>query len=387
MQPLASSNLTGIGTYTKEVARRLAPNLEKGGYASVELHVFDFLKRNGGADFVRQHLDKPASDCEMKECHLMPLGLYNRLGKMGSIVPYEKLLKTDNDITLFFNFLVPMGLKGKSIITVHDMVSSRYPEMMDARNKRLLTRCLPASCEKAETIMVVSEFTKQEVIDCLGVPEEKIRVAYCGVNSRIYSPCRDDRERKSVEKRVRGKWNIPGEYILYLGTLEPRKNVGRLVEAFEMLKKDHPDLKLVIGGGLGWKYESLLEKIETSPFASDIIRTGYLSESDKIDLYRIADVFVFPSVYEGFGIPALEAMACGTPAVVSRAASLPEVVGDAGYLADPQDASSFAEGIEIFLSKKYDKATLDTKMKAQVDKFSWDATTLSYGQAIYDVIK
>ena len=153
------------------------------------------------------------------------------------------------------------------------------------------------------------------------------------------------------------------------------------------MKETHPDAKLVIGGGLGWHYEPILERINHSPFKDDIIRTGYLSESDKIDLYRAANVFVFPSLYEGFGLPVLEAMACGTPVITSDCSSLPEVVGDAGWLADPKDANDFAEKVNIVLDGKYDSAQLAEKMQSQVKKFSWNNTTIAYGQAIYDVIK
>ena len=387
LQPLASSKLTGIGTYAREVAKRLGPNLEKGDYAKVEIHVFDFLRRNGGVDFVRQHADKPVADMPFRESRLMPLGAYIRLGNLGRIIPYEKLLHTQNDITVFFNYLVPMGLQGKTIITVYDMVCARYPETMDKKNKRLLTKYLPLSCEKADKIITISEFSKREIMDCLKVPEDKIMVAYCGVNKKVYCPFKDAKQAENTRARVSKKWKTGDEFILYLGTLEPRKNVGTQVEAFEKVKETHPDAKLVIGGGLGWHYEPILERINHSPFKDDIIRTGYLSESDKIDLYRAANVFVFPSLYEGFGLPVLEAMACGTPVITSDCSSLPEVVGDAGWLADPKDANDFAEKVNIVLDGKYDSAQLAEKMQSQVKKFSWNNTTIAYGQAIYDVIK
>ncbi len=387
LQPLASSKLTGIGTYAREVARRLGPNLEKGGYASVEVHVFDFLKKNGGVDFVRQHADKPVADMPFKQSWLMPLGMYIRMGKLGSIIPYEKLLHTENDITVFFNYLVPLGLKGKTIITVYDMVCARYPETMDKKNKRLLTKHLPESCKKAEKIMTISEFSKREIMECLNVPEEKICVAYCGVNRKVYSPFKDPKQAENARTRITKKWNIKDGFLLYLGTLEPRKNVGLLIDAFEKVKEKYPHLKLVVGGGLGWNYEPILQKIEQSAYAEDIIRTGYLSESDKIDLYRCADLFVFPSLYEGFGLPVLEAMACGTLVLTSDTSSLPEVVGDAGWLSDPHDADAFASKIDEILAGNFNRSEMHEKMELQVKKFSWNRTTLAYGQAIYDVIQ
>ncbi|MBR3058180.1 MAG: glycosyltransferase family 4 protein [Clostridiales bacterium] len=387
LQPLAASKLTGIGTYAREVARRLGPNLEKGGYASVEIHVFDFLKRNGGLDFVRQHADKPVADMPFKQSLLMPLGAYIRLGKLGSIIPYEKILHTENDLTVFFNYLVPLGLKGKTIITVYDMVCARYPETMDKKNKRLLTKHLPESCKKAEKIMTISEFSKREIMDVLNVPEEKIHVAYCGVNRKNYSPFKDAKQAENAHERIAKKWNVRDGYILYLGTLEPRKNVGLLIDAFEIVKEKYPNLKLVIGGGLGWNYEPIIQKIEGSKYVDDIIRTGYLSESDKIDLYRCANLFAFPSLYEGFGLPVLEAMACGTMVIASDTSSLPEVVGDAGWLSDPHDAGAFAEKMIEILDGNYNSSEMHEKMELQVKKFSWNRTTVAYGQAIYDVIQ
>ena len=212
-------------------------------------------------------------------------------------------------------------------------------------------------------------------------------VAYCGVNRKVYCPCANEKQAENVLARVTEKWKVDDGYILYLGTLEPRKNVGLLIDAFSIVKETHPNLKLIIGGGLGWHYEPILEKIEQSPYAKDIIRTGYLSESDKLDLYRGASAFAFPSLYEGFGLPVLEAMSCGTPVIASNTSSLPEVVGDAGWLCDPSDPQAWADQLNKIVDRDFDASELHKKMVQQSKKFSWDAATVAYGQAIYDVIQ
>ncbi len=388
LQPLAGDHITGIGTYAREVVRRLSRDLQKGDYATIEGHVFDFLGRNKAEIMVRQHIETPKTKpFSVKTCKIMPLGLLIRMKKLGNIVPYHRLMKSDADITVFFNYLIPASLKGPSIITVYDMVCHRFPETMDQRNRKLLTKHLPESCAKADLIMTISEFSKREIVDCLGIPEQKIRVAYCGVNTKIYTPLCDEIEFTENEKRLARKWGVAEPFILYLGTLEPRKNVNTLITAFEKLKPDHPTLKLVLGGGLGWQYEPILEQIAKSPYSEDIIRTGYLSESDKIDLYHGATVFAFPSLYEGFGMPVLEAMACGTPVVTSNSSSLPEVVGDAGVLLDPEDADGFAKAMGRFIDHEEDIEHINEKMALQVEKFSWNATTLAYGHGIFDVIQ
>ena len=198
----------------------------------------------------------------------------------------------------------------------------------------------------------------------LGVPKEKISVVYnapsLASNSADYG-------------EICKKFGIRSEYILFVGTIEPRKNVSRLLQAFDLLKGGYKlPHQLVLAGGKGWQDEQIFQTLQNTRFADDIVRTGYVSAEEKNALYQNASVFVFPSVYEGFGIPPLEAMTWGCPVVCANAASLPEVVGDAAELVDPMDESSIANGILRVLTDHEYAQQLIEKGRAQARKFSWD---------------
>jgi len=392
LQPLASSLLTGIGIYTMEIVRRLPGVL--GNEFDCEGQVFDFAGRNHAEENIRSILgsaDDPSPDAAVsfpvRTSRLFPLGAYIRVGSLGRIVSYQKLLGSDADITVFFNYLRPNRVTGKSIITVYDMVSERFPETMDKRNRNLLRKFLAKSCKMADMIITISEFSKREIIDCLGIPPEKIRVALCGFDSNMYYPPVDAAEKVLLRQMLAGTYQISSPYILYLGTLEPRKNVDVLLNSFAALHSRFPDLKLVIAGGLGWQYEKTLAHLTDLRLGDSIIQTGYIPETDKRMFFASAEVFVFPSLYEGFGLPVLEAMACGTPVVCSNTSSLPEVVGDAGLLCDPGNAQAFTAAIERILTDTDLRATLKARQKDQVTPFTWENAANVYGQSIRDVVK
>ena len=344
VQPLAQEKLTGIGNYANDVLKNLLPNQKE-----YELHVFDFLSRNGAPDIVRTHLGDSIVDNHLMTVKGIPLSVYIRMGKAGRVIPYEKLTGTSSDVTIFFNYLAPEGLKGKSIITIYDMVCKRYPETMDNRNRKLLQRHLDASARNASAIVTISEFSKREIMEYLDVPEEKIFVANCGIDTSFYSPLTDDTKVILEKEYLTSKWDVK-DYILYVGTLEPRKNTVVLIEAFEKLCKNNPDLKLVLAGGIGWSADKTLSRIENSEFKDRIIKTGYISNEEKRMLLRNARVFVFPSIYEGFGMPVTEAMACGTPCVVANTSSLPEISMGNNLLVEPNDVDGYVKAIEFYLN-------------------------------------
>ena len=392
LQPLASSLLTGIGIYTMEIVRRLPGVL--GNEFDCEGQVFDFAGRNHAEERIRSilvpaegELSDTAVSYPVRTCRLFPLGAYIRAGSFGRIVPYQRLLRSKTDITVFFNYLRPDCVAGKSIITVYDMVSARFPETMDKRNRNLLRKYLAKSCRKADLIITISEFSKKEITACLGISPEKIRVALCGFDSNMYYPAVDSAEKGEIRQKLAEIYQISSPFILYLGTLEPRKNVDVLLDSFAALHSRYPDLKLVIAGGLGWQYGKTLAHLSDLGLGDSIIRTGYIPETDKRMFYASAEVFVFPSIYEGFGLPVLEAMACGTPVVCSNTSSLPEVVGDAGLLCDPGNAQAFADAIERILTDKGLRDGLHARQRDQVTQFTWENAANVYGQSIRDVVK
>lgn len=367
LQPIAVRGLTGIGNYTLEAARRLIDEAS-------ELHAFDFLGRNGAAAILQENLQMNLSGYDLHIVRSLPLSVYIRMGNIGKLMPYSTLTHSKADLTVFFNYLTPGGLKGKNMITIYDLVSERFPETMQGRNRRLLQGHLKDSASRASSILTISEFSKSEIIDVLGVPEEKIFVGPCGVDTEFYTPG------EGFETGINKKFNLE-KYILYVGTLEPRKNIKTLVEAFSKISDKSPDVKLVLAGGLGWQPEATLKAIEESKTKDRIIRTGYISNEEKRDLLRNAQFFVFPSIYEGFGMPVTEAMACGTDAVVSESSSLIEISAGLVPLIDPKNADLWAEAMEEKLNSKAD----DRKKQQLIDharSYTWDKTAEAARSAI-----
>ena len=268
------------------------------------------------------------------------------------------------DLSVFFNFIVPPNLRGKVITTVHDLTYLRYPETMKKSNYKHLTRGMDYSVKRSDKIVTVSHFSGQEIQKYLDVPEEKISVVYNAPSLVNETADYDD---------VCQKYGIRKPYILFIGTIEPRKNVARLLRAFDLLKGEYKlPHQLVLAGGKGWQDEQIFQTLQSIHFAGDIVFTGYVSSAEKNTLYQNADTFVFPSIYEGFGIPPLEAMAWDCPVVCANAASLPEVVGEAAELVDPLDESSISNGIlRVLTDREYAKELVE-KGRAQVKKFSWE---------------
>ena len=285
-------------------------------------------------------------------------------------IPYSWFFGKDRDVTIFFNFIVPPGVKGKKVAVVHDMAYKACPETVDAKTRKWLELTLKKSCDRADLIVTVSEFSKKEIIKYLGVPEEKIIVMPNGVDLDLYHPNYPEEE----VSRCKEKYHIGREYFLYLGTLEPRKNLVNLVKAYGLLKDELKENapKLVLAGGKGWYYESIFETVEELGLKQDVIFTGYVPEEDVPLLMNGAKAFVFPSLYEGFGMPPLEAMACGTPVIVSQAEALKEIVGQAGEIVDVFNIDQF-EKILFRFSKDIDlRNKLKKKGLEHTERYAWN---------------
>ena len=283
--------------------------------------------------------------------------------------PYYKFFGSDCDITHFFNYIVPPCVKGKSVVTVHDMVYKAFPETVRARTKYMLDTGLKKSMKRADIIVTDSEFSKSEIIKYFPQYQDKIRVVPCGVDLKRFYPC-DDRDK--IE-RVKKDFETGDEYFLYLGTIEPRKNIERLIEAYaEFVKNTENPPNLVLAGGKGWLYDNIYSKAEKLGIQKRVIFTKYIPSEDINALMCGAVAFVFPSIYEGFGMPPLEAMACGVPVVVSDEASLPEVTGNCAVKVDAYSVNSIAEGLD----RIYRDGNLRQKLKIEgierAGNFTWD---------------
>lgn len=243
------------------------------------------------------------------------------------------------------SFTLPPALMPR-LLTVHDLSFLRYPQGAHPPLLAWLNRAVPRSLSRAQHVLADSQSTRRDLMELLQVPSERITVVGAGVDDRFRRI--DDPTQLAA---ARERYRLPQRFALGVSTLEPRKNFTGLIAAFNRLagRAPHTDLHLVIAGGKGWNYAPIFAAADASPFRQRIHFPGFIADADLPALYSLADVFVFPSHYEGFGIPVLEAMACGTPAVCADNSSLPEVAGDAALLVDADDVSGISAAIERIL--------------------------------------
>lgn len=272
----------------------------------------------------------------------------------------------------------------RSIATIHDLSFWRYPEFF-SRRKNFWHRLLGVGgkngfIQRFDKLIAVSENTKRDIVDLAGIPEERIKVIYSGVSKiyRYFDRSQGGDDLKELEE-VRIKYNLPKKFILYVGNLEPRKNINGLIEAFSLAAGGElSEFKLVIAGGVTWHAEEIYQAAEKSPVKSQLMFLGYVDEEDKPALYNLASVLAYPSFYEGFGFPPLEAMACGTPVVASSVSSLPEIVGEAGILVDPYNLSAIAEALILAVKDEKLRETLKDKGLERAKIFNWRQTAKEY---------
>lgn len=261
------------------------------------------------------------------------------------------------------NYL-PFFYKGKSVITIHDLAIYSNPEWFPSGqwfSKRFL---VPSSIKKANKIFAVSKFTKQDVIKLFGVAENKVDVVYEGLTDNMSGKIEEGFE--NVSRKFGLEKN---KYLLFLGTLEPRKNLRMLIEAYFRIKKFHPDIKLVLGGKIGWNSEKILKDSKT---VHGVVITEYLTKEEKWMLLKNALVLAFPSLFEGFGLPILEAQSVGVPVLTSNTSSMPEVGGDSALYVDPEDLKSIAEGLLKIIEDEELRKELISKGHENVKRFSFE---------------
>jgi glycosyltransferase involved in cell wall biosynthesis len=256
----------------------------------------------------------------------------------------------------------------RTVITVHDLVYQRFPQDTDPFMLRHLTRALERDAGRAAAILADSEATRRDVIELLGVPAAKVHTVLCGVGE-AFRPADDP----AVRERARRLYGLPERFLLFVGTVEPRKNLVRLVTAFDALAAA-PSFRhgLVIVGGKGWKDRAIRAALGESRAVSRIVLTGHVPGADLPVLYSLADALVIPSLYEGFGLPVLEAMACGTAVVTSNVSSLPEVAGGAAVLVDPTSAEDIARGMRSAIEDDSLREDLRRRGLARAKEFTWE---------------
>lgn len=287
------------------------------------------------------------------------------------VLPRE-LSQCGADILHSPHYTMPLLNSCRSVVTFCDMTFFLYPEMHTAIKRRMFRWIMRRSARRAARIITISKNTADDVTRVLGVPKEKMSVVPLGV-SPAYRPITDEQ----VLRKVCGRYSlVPHEYLLYVGVLEPRKNVPRLLHAYALLRRSGVRHPLVLVGRRGWKYDDVFRTLEALGLGNDVVFTDHVPEGDLPALYCGARVFVYPSMYEGFGLPVLEAMACGVPVVTSDTSSMPEVLGDAGVLIDPHDHEAIAAGIRRVLDDGGLEETLRARGPVRAAFFSWERTAV-----------
>ncbi|MDR3582749.1 MAG: glycosyltransferase family 1 protein [Candidatus Pacebacteria bacterium] len=267
----------------------------------------------------------------------------------------------------------------KHVTTIHDLSFERYPEYF-SQKRRWWHIFINARkiCRQANRIIAVSESTKKDVVSLYGIDPQKIAVIPSAVSDKFRIINRNDAKLVKVKE----KYNLPYKFILFLGTIEPRKNIVGLVRAFSAFQKfarenkkdDLQKYKLVIAGSSGWKNEGIFQEINNSESKDDIQVINFVDDEDKPYIYNLASLFVYPSFFEGFGFPPLEAMKCGVPVIASNNSSLPEIVGNAGILIDPDKPEEIFRAMREVLSSRELQLELIKKGFEKADQFAWKKT-------------
>jgi glycosyltransferase involved in cell wall biosynthesis len=270
------------------------------------------------------------------------------------------------------------------VVTIHDCIHLRFPQYLPSRMAHLYARTFMAiGASRARRIITVSQASKDDIQHYLGTPADKIEVIHNGIDERFFTPPDED-----AISRVRQRFLLNAPFILYAGNIKPHKNVDRLIDAFAQLRRDgHQDLKLLIIGDELSKYPGLRRLVHRHHLHAHVRFFGFVPDTTLAALYRLASIFVFPSLYEGFGFPPLEAMASGTPVITSNVSSLPEVVGDAAVLVDPQDSSAIAGAMGRVLGDTTLRRDLIARGYARARTFSWTdaaARTRAVYRAVLD---
>ena len=269
------------------------------------------------------------------------------------------------------HYVLPVLTPCRSIVTIHDCIHLIFPQYLRNRMAYACARAMFwTAVHRASRILTVSEASKRDILRFFEVPETKVSVIYNAIDERLHR-----RPPEEEMLRVRERYQLHDRFLMYAGNVKPHKNLERLIRAFVLLRQDGlDDLQLLVTGSEVSRYSALRRTVHRYNLRRRVRFLGYQSEDTLAALYRLADVFVFPSLYEGFGLPPLEAMAAGTPVVVSNVSSLPEVVGDAGVLVNPYDPRSIADGIRKVLTDRTLRSDLRARGLARARSFSWPAS-------------
>jgi glycosyltransferase involved in cell wall biosynthesis len=355
----------GIGTYVRNLVGELARQNDATEYV--------LICQPGDAGYVRSLGPRFAAFVERA-------GNYSVREQMS--VPLA-LARAKVDLFHAPHYVVSPLTRCPYVVTIHDCIHLRFPQYLPSRAAHFYARTMMTmAARRAERILTVSQASKDDILHYLGVPADKVEVIYNALDERLAAPPTPDEI-----ARVRERYQLTSPFILYAGNIKPHKNVDRLIEAFSILRRRGVDgVKLLIIGDEISKYPNLRRLVHRFQLHQHVRFLGFVPDAMLAVLYRLAGVFVFPSLYEGFGLPPLEAMAAGAPVITSNVSSLPEVVGDAAILIDPMDAGAIADAMARVLGDEGLRQELIRRGCARVKTFSWARSVARVRQVYSEIV-
>jgi len=328
---------TGVGQYAKRLIEAMSAFDKKNQYLI-------FVKKNQVSDF----------DPKKENFRIFPCSAWLRF-KILRILWEQFILPVrleheKTDILHSLHYTTPLFGNFRRLVTFHDMTFFLFPEKHTLAKKVYFKFFIPRSAAISDRLIAVSQNTKNDIQKIIGIPFDKIDVVYETANP-IFSFKKDDLTAQAIKTR----YGIKNKFILSVGTLEPRKNIAGLINAYhDLVLHKGIDCQLVIVGKKGWLYQDMFQAVKDMGLQKNIVFTDYVPDEDLVVLYNAAEIFVYPSLYEGFGIPPLEALTCGVPTITSNISSMPEVVGDGAVLIDPADSAELSRAIyELLVNEKF----------------------------------
>ena len=358
---------TGIGRVVHELAGRIAAGLAE----DEELVLCARVVRQNplvGVTHAPLHAAARAPRVTLVR-HILPAGLAERVGRVFPSAPLD-FAAGRLDVYHGTNFVLPHSRHARGIVTIHDLSFLRFPEHVPPDFFERFKRVSQDAATRADLVIADSDFTGRDVVEYLGVPPERVTTVYPGVSDAFYAPGDRERDRAGVAERH----GVRAPYVLFVGTTHPRKNLTRLLEAFGIARRRASlPHRLVLVGDAGFGHDDVRARVAQIGLADEVVLPGYVADDDLPALYRAADALAFPTIFEGFGLPVVEAFAAGCPVLTSTTSCLPEVAGDAAVLVDPDSTDAVADGLERLLTDAALRQRLAGLGRARAPQFSWDA--------------
>jgi glycosyltransferase involved in cell wall biosynthesis len=346
-----------------------ATTFRSGGISRVIYHLLRELGRDPRGHELHAYVPEAPDFADLGGVRYHPSGAATqrpvvRIGWEQTVLP-RRLAALKPDLLHGLAYALPVGWPGPSVVSIYDLSFLRFPGAFKPFNRVYLAASARAAARRARRVLTISEHSRRDIVRLLGVPEHRVQVTY---------PAADERYRPLPAEQVeafRTRGRLPDVFVFAVGTLEPRKNLVGLLEAYARLARPRPPL--YVGGGAGWRFSPVFDTVQRLGLQGEVQFLGFVPEKELPLWYNAARLFTFPSLYEGFGLPVLEAMACGTPVITSTASSLPEVAGTAATLVPPDDSARLAQEMQRVLDDPELRREMRAAGRIQASRFSWRA--------------